>query len=334
MLKLLLSIALFFSTSYGVSFTYPDFKQCYKKNLKSFVYFGNIKAVAISKYLAVAYLKTKPKRKYEKYDPLLNLYLFRSKEPLNAVKLRSSNKLKIGEWIAGMDEDALYVGNYATSDDIYDSIYLPNAKLSPSSIISCLCCDVYGLGIEGGKFVGSEFIKRLINSKERIIKYGDIGVEFKKIGKNFVVKEVLDNKQPLKVGDRIVSINGKMLNSIKQLRRAILFSKPGVVLKVKYFRGKALIESDIKVKDRFLDSGFYSKKFGIKFDKNLKIIDLKKTDLGYRSGLRVGDKILSINGKRVKNVEKIKEYFKKSRDKKIELLIDRDDFQFFVYLGV
>ena len=334
--RLLISLFLVFGVVNATSFTYPDFKQCYNKNLKSFVYFGNIRAVAVTKHLAVAYSKTKPKVEFVKHDPFLNLYLFYSKKSLNPVRLKSTYSLKVGEWVAGMDDNSLYVGNFATTDDMLDSIYLQNANLKENSIISCLCCEVYGLGIGDGKFIGSEFIKRFLNTKDNVY-YGDIGVRFVKRGTEFFVDKInpFYKNQPLKVGDKIISVNDKKIYSLKQLKRVILFSKPNSKLKIKLLRGNALFMVDVKVFQKIsggaLGDSFLEKK-GFYFDENLKIKMIKKGSFASKSGLKVGDKLLMVNKLKMKNNMDLKEYLTNTKDKELELLFDRNDFQFFINL--
>jgi hypothetical protein len=338
MLRLLISLFLVFGVVNATSFTYPDFKQCYKKNLKSFVYFGDIRAVAVTKHLAVAYSKVKPKVDYIKYDPFLNLYLFYSKKPLKPVRLRSSYLLKVGEWVAGMDDKSLYVGNFASNNDMIDSIYLQNANLKENSIISCLCCEVYGLGVGEGKFIGSELIRRFMHTKGDI-SYGDIGVRFTKRGDSFFVSSInpFYKEQPLKVGDKILRVNGKEIFSLKQLRRAVLFAKPNSKLKIKLLRGNALFEVDVKVFKKIsggvLGDSFLEKR-GIYFDEKLQIKKVSKDSFASKIGLKKGDKLLMIDGIKMENEDDLKSYLSNTKKGEFQLLFDRDDFQFFVHLRI
>lgn len=333
MIRLLISLLIFLQFLNAANFTYPDFTQCYNKNIKSFVYFGDIRAVAISNHLAVAYSKTTPKVPFIKFDPFLNLYLFESKKPLTPVRLKSTHLLKLGEWIAGMDDTSLYAGNFAKSGDLLDTLYIHNAQMSENSIISCLCCEVYGLGIEDGLFIGSEYIQRFL--KEKDIYYGDIGVRFEKNGKNFIVKEIdpFFVKQRLHVGDVILKINGKAITSLKQLNQIILFSKPQSILNVEFLREKSSMVISVQVESRNgggnLSDSFLEKK-GIFFDKQMKIKALSKEGFGEISGLKIGDKLIQVNQKKITNEQELKSYLSKNKDISAQLLFDRNDFQFFV----
>lgn len=337
MIRIIIAFFILLGVVNSAEFTYPDFSQCHKKNSKAFVYFGDTRAVAVSKNLAVAYSQTTPKVPFIKFDPFLNLYLFKSSKTLNPVKLRSTHILKLGEWIAGMDDTSLYAGNFAKSGDLLDSFYLQNAQLEENSIISCLCCEVYGLGIGGGSFIGSEYIKRFMNTKD--IYYGDIGARFEKKGKDFVVKQIdpLQNKQSLKVADKILKINNKKVNSLKQLNQTILFTKPKAVISLEIQRGNKTLKKKMRVVSRngggYLSDSFLEKK-GIFFDKEMKIQRINKKSFGELSGLKVGDKLIQIDHKKIKNQNDLKNYLSNTKNKEVQLLFDRKDFQFFVKLGL
>ena len=339
MIRLVISLFLIFQVANSTGFTYPDFRQCYNKNTKAFVYFGEIRAVAVTKHLAVAYSQTKPKVPYVKFDPFLNLYLFKSKKTLKPVKLKSTHALKLGEWIAGMDDTSLYAGNFAKSGDLLDSFYLQNAKLEANSIISCLCCEVYGLGIGAGSFIGSEYIKRFIKLSSKDIYYGDVGVRFEKKANSFIVKSVdpFYPKQLLHVNDKILKINGKKVSSLKQLNQTVLFAAPKSIIKIELLRGKHKLKRSLVVRSRkgggYLSDSFLEKK-GIFFDKDMRIVKIEKKSFGELSGLHVGDKLIQIDHKRIQIQNDIKVYLSNLKSKEAQLLFDRNDFQFFVKIGL
>jgi len=236
-----------------------------------------------------------------------------------------------------MDDTSLYAGNFAKSGDLLDSFYLQNAKLETNSIISCLCCEVYGLGIGAGSFIGSEYIKRFMSSKD--IYYGDIGVRFEKKAKDFIVKsrDPFYPNQLLHVNDKILKINGKKIRSLKQLNQTVLFSKPKSVVTIELLRGKHRLKRSLSVRSRmgggYLSDSFLEKK-GIFFDKDLKIIKIKKDSFAQISGLHVGDKLMQIDHKTINTQNEIKEYLSNLKSKEAQLLFDRADFQFFVKIGL
>jgi len=337
MVRVVVSLFLIFQVANSAGFTYPDFRQCYTKNRASFVYFGDTRAVAVSKHLAVAYSKTTPKVTFIKFDPFLNLYLFSSKKTLKPVRLKSTKSLKLGEWIAGMDDTSLYAGNFAKSGDVLDSFYLQNAKLDENSIISCLCCEVYGIGIGAGSFIGSEYIKRFINSKE--IYYGDIGVRFAKHANDFIVKsrDPFHANQLLEVNDKILKINGKKVTSLKQLNQIVLFAKPKSTINIEFMRDKKRIKRTLVVRSR-IGGGYISDSFlekrGMFFSDDMKIIKIDKKSFADVSGLHVGDKLIQIDHKKIDTQDDVKVYLSNLKSKEAQLLFDRDDFQFFVKIGL
>lgn len=333
MVRFFVALAIFLQVGFAANFTYPDFRQCYNKNIKSFVYFGDIRAVAITKNLAVAYSKSTPKVPFVKFDPFLNLYLFASKKPLIPVRLKSTHLLKLGEWIAGMDDDSLYAGNFAKSGDLLDTLYLQNAQMSSNSIISCLCCQVYGLGIGNGTFIGSEYIQRFLDAKE--IFYGDIGVRFEKNGKDFEVAEIdpFYKNQSLQIGDKISKVNNKNITSLKQLNQAILFAKPKSKINLEFMRANSMQKSSATVVSRVgggnLSDSFLEQK-GIFLDKDLRIIAIEPKSFAAQKGLKVGDKLMYIDKMKLESQKTLRKYLSNTKAKYFQLLFDRHDFQFFV----
>lgn len=322
---------------FSVSFVYPDFKQCYKKDIKSIVYFGDTKAIAISKHYAVAYLKKKPKHPFIKYDPFLNLYLFYSKKTLYPVKLKKTDKLTLGEWLASMDDNSIYVGNFAQRGVGLNIFFRQNSKTPPNSMISCLCCEIYGIGMGDGKFISSNLIKRFLNSKS--VNYGDIGVRFAKRGKNIIVSSAnpMFKNQKLKAGDIIKKIDDKRVKKVEDAENHILFQKIGKIVKLQFLRDDKLLTQKIKIQKRYgggeLGDSFLEEK-GIFFDKNLKIKNIQKGSFAQKIGLCIGDKLLQIDRKSVTSEDSIRRVFSKIKKTKVNLLFDRNDFQFFIKVNI
>jgi hypothetical protein len=112
--------------------------------------------------------------------------------------------------------------------------------------------------------------------------------------------------------------------------RDILFSEIGSVHKVKIKRGSEILTLSTKSQNR-KGGGYLNDIFlellGISFDKNLSIIGIDKNAQNY--GLKLGDKLLQINTKEIKNEQDIFNIFDDSK-KSVNLLFERDHFQFFV----
>lgn len=297
--------------------------------------------MAIAKHYAVAYLKKKPKYPFIKRDPFLNLYLFYSPKILHPVKLKNTDKLTLGEWLASMDNNSLYIGNFSKRGIGLNSYFRQNGKTPPNSMISCLCCEIYGLGVGGGKFISSNFIKRLLTSTE--IFYGDIGVKFAKRGKDIIVAYANPyfSKQRLKAGDIIKKIDGKDIKTVEEAENLILFQKRNHIVKVEFLRKNALHVEKIKVRNRYRakkrvkkPNNSFLKKKGIFLGNKMKIRYIAKHSFGEKSGLKIGDKLLQINQISVKNQNEVRRVFSKMKKKEANLLFDRHDFQFFVKVKI
>ncbi|MDX1809117.1 MAG: PDZ domain-containing protein [Sulfurospirillaceae bacterium] len=336
-MKFFLSLLLFWQVLFGVSFTYPDFKQIYNRNIKSIVYFGKTEAIAVSKHYAVSYQKKRPDHKYVKFDPFLDLYLFYSKKELKPIEFKDTSKLALGEWLASIGSNSLYIGNFAKKGSGIDMLYSLNSKVEPNSMITCLCYKVYGIGVGNGKFIPSRLITRFIKSKN--IYYGSIGARFEKIGEEIYVTFVnpFHPGNKLKVGDIIRKIDGKRLDTMDDLERYILFSHQNKTVEVEFTRNGIFKKEKFKIykrkcggelSDTFLESE------GMYFDKKLNIKMIEKNSFASKYGLKVGDKLLQVDGKSVKNQDDVKRYLSKMSKKDIHLLFDRNDFQFFVKVSL
>lgn len=332
-MKFFLSLLLFWQVMFGVNFVYPDFKQCYNRNIKSIVYFGKTEAIAVSKHYAVSYQTEKPDHKYVKYDPFLGLYLFYSKKELQPIKLKDTSKLSLGEWLASIGANSLYIGNFAQRGSGIDLLYTQSSKVEPNSMITCLCYQVYGIGVGNGKFIPSRLITRFIKSEN--VYYGSIGARFEKIGEEIYVTFVnpfyLGNR--LKVGDIVRKIDGKKLETMDDLERYILFSPENKTILVEFTR-KGIFKKEKftihartgggELSDTFLESK------GMYFDKDLNIKMLEENGFAAKYGLKVGDKLLQVDRRSVRNQDDVKRYLSKLKKKDVYLLFDRKDFQFFV----
>jgi C-terminal processing protease CtpA/Prc len=232
-----------------------------------------------------------------------------------------------------MSENSMYTGNFAQRGVGLNIFFEQNSKTPPNSMISCLCCDIYGIGIGDGKFISSNFIKRFLKTKS--VSYGDIGVRFAKRGKRVIVVSVnpMFKNQKLRVGDIIKKIDGRRVRKVADVEDYILFQKVGKSVKLTFSRDNRVLTRKIKVAKRYgggeLSDSFLESK-GIYFDKNLRITSIRKGSFAQKSGLHIGDKLLQIDRVGVSNQDDIRNIFSKLKKKEINLLFDRSDFQFFV----
>jgi C-terminal processing protease CtpA/Prc len=189
------------------------------------------------------------------------------------------------------------------------------------------------LGVGDKKFISSNLIKRFLNSTE--IFYGDIGVRFAKKGKEIVIASINQMRinKNLKVGDVIKKIDGKTVKNLQDLENKILFTKRNQSIKLEFLRKNALHAENIKVfqkngggeaSDSFLEAK------GMFFDKNLSINKIFKDSFADKKGLKIGDRLVQIDRKSVKNQNDARIVFSKTKKKSIYLLFDRGGSQFFI----
>lgn len=147
----------------------------------------------------------------------------------------------------------------------------------------------------------------------------------------------------MKAGDIIIEFNGKKINELTDLPRAVASTKPGEKAKVIIVRdekektlfikvakkkdGKSDAEEDdkeIETKDDAKEDKLgliveditdeYKKKLELKDKKGVIILNAKEDSFGAKSGLRKADVILEINGTEIVNVKTYKEAIKKLKE--------------------
>ena len=277
-----------------VEFTYPDFNPCYEKNKASIVYFGKIRAVAISEKYAIAYTKEKPTIPFVKYDPLMHIYLFESSKPLIPVKLKSTTHLKLGEWLASMSENSLYTGTLSHLGTKNHLLEFGTNVAEQNTIMTGLCCDMYGLGIGGKSFIGSDFLMKFMESN--ISASSPIGADLN------ASKTALDN--------------------VSQAN-----ATPKATPQKTHLPETKTVSEKSKETELFLHTQM------LFLTDDLVIKDVKKASWVEKSGLKVGDKLLQVGEQKVETSAQASNALmtlKKMKQKEIFLLFERNQFQFFV----
>lgn len=349
LLFLSLSLALFAAeatapapvTASKAEFVYPDFTQCYEKNRASIVYFGQTRAVAISEKLAIAYTKEKPTVPFVKHDYLSNLYLFESSKPLVPMKLKATSELKLGEWLASMNESSLNVVNASKIGRDAQSLFEFGGQGEPNSIVGGLCCEMYGLGIGDKYYIGSEALTRFIEGKSA--SYGDLGARFVEGNETIFVDMVDTNasKTKLKVGDKVTALNGKHVKNLNEFHEAFMLGKASSKLSATLERNNSWVEENLlyvapkpqpkKVVPVVKKENYLETK-GFKLGTDLKLSDPVRSSFAEQSGLKEGDRLMQIDNVRIDKLADVDAYLAKTKNKEISLLFDRNDFQFFVTL--
>lgn len=326
-------------------FVYPDFSQCYDKNKASIVYFGKIRAVAISEKQAIAYSKEKPAVPFVKHDYLLNLYLFDSPKALMPVKLKPTVELKLGEWLESMTENSLIAVNASKIGKGGNDFFEFSGNGEVNSLVGGLCCDMYGLGIGDKFYINSETLERFISGKSAAL--SELGVRIIDADNGVLVETVDANfkEAKLKVGDLITRLNGKEVKNVVEFTEALKAFKDFSKVSAQVQRNNGWMEENLvapkplpkkeeKKKTPIPEAKkeSYLQTKGFQFDNDLKITDIKKGSFAEQSGLKIGDRLMQIDQRPMDKPQEADAYLTKNKSKEASMLFDRNDFQFFVTL--
>ena len=154
-----------------------------------------------------------------------------------------------------------------------------------------------------------------------------------------IVKKVI-NKSPaqisgIKTGDRIIKINKTKIKSRNDIKRIMSFANSGNILKLEIIRNHKNMNFQVKLIDKPLKYLYRSKKnktehknvsIGIKLtEKNnsIMISEVEEGSLAFIYGVKVGDKILEIAGKKLTSIKEYQTYVNnlgKHKNIKIKLL--------------
>jgi len=160
----------------------------------------------------------------------------------------------------------------------------------------------------------------------------------------------------LKIGDIIIGIDGKDIESINELRKIIADTKPGKSIELKIFRdkenktvslvvgklpdtAKPVVNDDKKDNKLGIAIEEISEKLAFKYnieDRNgVVIIDIETGSPAEAAGLQIGDVIKQIEGKTVTNVDEFMEIFEKVKTSdSIMLLVKRGNSQLYIVVKI
>jgi len=307
------------------------------------------------------------------------------------LKFGSSSDAKVGSWVVAIGspfglEQTVTAGIISAKGRIigsgpYDDFIQTDASINPGNSggpLLNLEGEVIGINtaiIKSGQGIGfaipsdlaTGIIEQLTESKQ--VSRGWMGVAIQNVTKElaqyygiketegvYVAKVYEDNpahKAGIKIGDVIVMINGKPIDTTRDLTVTIANLKVDETIKVKLFRkGKQKI---VKVKlgerpdqnpeiaagtDGYDTFGFMvrqvddaiAQKLGYPEDiKGLIITQIKPGTPAARSGVRVGDLLIEVNHKKISNVVEYQTYLKRlKKDGLAQLLFRRGNSHVFV----
>jgi hypothetical protein len=195
-----------------------------------------------------------------------------------------------------------------------------------SGLLTTNCCFLDALVSKDG-VIELEYIKNFINNKTS--NYFDVGIRFYSFKPIVSSVDPFFKNNPFKLKDIIIKIDNKKVSNSADLMQKILFSNKEHTFMIK--RDKNIFNFSLKPQRRY-GGGYISdtflERFGIFFSKDLKVIENRYN----KFGLVVGDVLLKVNNKNVKDYKDIQmalSYTKKS----VSLLFLRDGFEFFVTIS-
>ncbi|WP_304544755.1 DUF7488 domain-containing protein [Sulfurimonas microaerophilic] len=274
----------------------------------------------------LVYSKKIPNAKILKHDPFLNLYIIKDKKHFK-YPFDINMRLQLGS--AVVTDKTFKEGKVLKEQVGLNTLGTYSAKIKTPALITSSCCALEGILTPNG-FIDKYYLNRFINAKSA--DYGDIGIRVQDAGK--CIKVIASNpylkNNPLKRGDCILAFDGKKVYSSAHLMRQILFSKVGSKHTIKIKRDGKVYTFNV-VANKRTGGGEISDTFlefrGIFFNKKLYIVGLNQYFKDY--GMKLGDRLVQVNGVRVKNQDELREYIENFKDFS-SLLFERNNFQFFV----
>lgn len=240
---------------------------------------SNLKILKADAFVGLYIVQTK-KTRYS-YD-FLNIDSYAKNRELSAIGLNYNKKGKILKPQRGFVE----YGEFST-------------PIPRNGVISNICYQIYGLGVGSKYFIDKKYLDRFLSEKSAY--YGDIGVRVVQKDKYVLVHQIdpFFDKNPFKIGDVILSINGKNISSYQDFEWIVSnlpYQKPAEITLIRKGQKQNLSVIVDKRYGGFLLPDTFLERFGISFDKTLTITDIDE-DSKNTLGLQVGDRLVWISQK-------------------------------------
>nr|WP_314903405.1 PDZ domain-containing protein [uncultured Campylobacter sp.] len=334
--------------------TQDDFNACFEKNLPAMVNVAGNGGIAITPNLIAVPKGEIPVKNYVKFDPYLGLYLVASDAKLEPVKMADDNTTKKSDWVSvTRDLNATVYGHVKAQAQALGELDALTFDVNGTGAVLSPCCKLRGIAVGGDKFVPSRYLRHFAAYKD--VYYGDVGAVFEERDGRLYVKGVdpLGRGAALMAGDEILSVNGEKMQSLRELNERILFAAKGERLKFEIKRGEDVVKFSVAVSDEVkkeqktapktdenitkiapkpqpapnTDASSVRKLYGLTFDEKLRVKSVDGESDAARFGLRVGDKLIQVGAKVVKNRKEAIALIAKNRGQR--LLFRRDGFDFF-----
>ena len=334
--------------------TQDDFNACFEKNLPTMVNVAGNGGIAITPNLIAVPKGEIPVKNYVKFDPYLGLYLVASDAKLEPVKMAEDNATKKSDWVSvTRDLNATVYGHVKSQAQALGELDALTFDVNGTGAVLSPCCKLRGIAVGGDKFVPSRYLRHFAAYKD--VYYGDVGAVFEERDGKLYVKGVdpLGRGAALMAGDEILSVNGEKMQSLRELNERILFAAKGERLNFEIKRGEDVVKFSVAVSDEVkkeqktapktdenitkaapkpqpapnTDASSVRKLYGLTFDEKLRVKSVDGESDAARFGLRVGDKLIQVGAKIVKNRKEALALIAKNRGQR--LLFRRDGFDFF-----
>ncbi len=313
-----------------------DFSECQKLLSKSIVESGKYSLIAIETNKFLLFSDTNPPFPVIKSDPFTGLYLVKFNAESTPLEYRDSDQFSLDYPMASITKKMHTSGNFTKRQSDLREYAKLDTNTSKNSIIAAICYHSYGLGVGSGNFIESKYILHFLNSKDKPI-YGDIGI---RVNSSLIVERIdpFFKNVGFKKGDKIVKIAGNAINSKSDFSNRVLFGKIGEEIEIEVLRNGKSVKFKTKIAKRHgggYVSDTFMERFGLYFAGNSnKLSNIDSNSKFYKAGLRKGDKILAINDVKIhtpKDIEKLAN--KIDSNEAMKILIDRNDFQFFINMN-
>ena len=334
--------------------TQDDFNACFEKNLPAMVNVAGNGGIAITPNLIAVPKGETPVKNYVKFDPYLGLYLVASDAKLEPMKMAEDNATKKSDWVSvTRDLNATVYGHVKAQAQALGELDALTFDVNGTGAVLSPCCKLRGIAVGGDKFVPSRYLRHFAAYKD--VYYGDVGAVFEERDGRLYVKGVdpLGRGAALMAGDEILSVNGEKMQSLRELNERILFAAKGERLKFEIRRDEDVVKFSVAVSDEVkkeqkaapktdenitkiapkpqpapnTDASSVRKLYGLTFDEKLRVKSVDGESDAARFGLRVGDKLIQVGAKVVKNRKEALALIAKNRGQR--LLFRRDGFDFF-----
>ena len=334
--------------------TQDDFNACFEKNLPAMVNVAGNGGIAITPNLIAVPKGEIPVKNYVKFDPYLSLYLVASDAKLEPAKMAEDNATKKSDWVSvTRDLNATVYGHVKAQAQALGELDALTFDVNGTGAVLSPCCKLRGIAVGGDKFVPSRYLRHFAAYKD--VYYGDVGAVFEERDGKLYVKGVdpLGRGAALMAGDEILSVNGEKMQSLLELNERILFAAKGERLNFEIKRGEDVVKFSVAVSDEVkkeqktapktdenitkvaskpqpapnTDASSVRKLYGLTFDEKLRVKSVDGESDAARFGLRVGDKLIQVGAKIVKNRKEALALIAKNRGQR--LLFRRDGFDFF-----